>query len=298
MENKGLLLVTGTAVISGFSIFLNKYAVSGMDSSVFTFSKNLVVAILLISILAMFSGNSWRNISLKEWCLLAVIGLIGGSIPFLLFFRGLQLVSGSMGAFLHKTLFIFVAVFAVILLKEKVSRGFFAAGIALLAGNFLLLKMNGLSFGLGEMMVLAATFLWAAENTLSKHVLKRLDGTVVAAGRMGFGALFLLAFLIATDKTHLLFSLDRSQILWILITSFLLLGYVLLWYNGLKLVDVSKATTILLIGSPITTLLSFALSSAAISPAEAFGMILILGGVFLAVYSEGVFVGAKRLFRS
>ena len=55
MENKkGLLLVFLTAVISGFSIFINSYGVKGFDSSVFTFSKNIVVALFLFSIIIFF----------------------------------------------------------------------------------------------------------------------------------------------------------------------------------------------------------------------------------------------------
>ncbi len=297
MNNKGIILVAATAIISGFSIFLNKYAVTGIDSSVFTFSKNILVAVLLIALILFFSRDSWRSLSKKDWGMLALIGLIGGSIPFLLFFRGLQMVSGNMGAFIHKTMFVFVVVLAAFFLKEKISRGFLVAGIALLLGNFLLLKMNNLSFGFGEFLILSAALFWAVENTISKAVLKNLDGTVVAAGRMGFGSLFLLAFLFATDKTPLLLSLDQGQILWILIASILLFAYVITWYNGLKLVDVSFATTVLLIGAPVTTLLSFAFSSYPVSPAEAFGMILIGFGVFLAAYSQGVLIGAKRLFR-
>ncbi len=298
MDKRGVFLVSATAVISGFSIFLNKYAVNGIDSSVFAFSKNILVAVFLIAFLLLFSQSSWKSLSRKDWLSLALIGLIGGSIPFLLFFRGLQLISGSTGAFIHKTMFIFVIIFAAFFLKEKFSKGFFIAGVMLLAGNFFLLKMNNFTFGIGEFLVLAATFLWAAENTISKAALKNLEGNVVAAGRMGFGALFLLAFLILSDKAPLILSVTSSQLLWILITSGLLLAYVVMWYNGLKLVSVSLATTILLIGSPITTLLSFAFSSAIVTPFEAVGMILIASGVILAAYSQGVFDGVRRLFRS
>ena len=45
---------------------------------------------------------------------------------------------------------------------------------------------------------------------------------------------------------------------WVLFTAALLLGYVLTWYVGLKQVPVTVATCILLLGSPITTLLQLA----------------------------------------
>ncbi|PIN68017.1 hypothetical protein COV94_06270, partial [Candidatus Woesearchaeota archaeon CG11_big_fil_rev_8_21_14_0_20_57_5] len=49
--DKGIRLILFTALVSGFSIFLNSWAVKGFDSSVFTFSKNLLVALLLSAVL-------------------------------------------------------------------------------------------------------------------------------------------------------------------------------------------------------------------------------------------------------
>ncbi|MBI4438724.1 DMT family transporter [Candidatus Woesearchaeota archaeon] len=282
MNQKGLLLVFCTSVISGFSIFLNKFAVSGIDSSVFTFAKNLLVAVALVSFLVFLKKDSFKVLSGRDWAWLAVIGLVGGSIPFLLFFRGLQLVSGPMGAFIHKTMFIYVAVLAFFMLKERIRPSFLVGGLLLLSGNFLVLKMSGLTFGQGEFLVIGATLLWALENTLSKHVLKRLDGTVVAAGRMGFGALFIFGFLFYSGKASLVGQVSLAQAGWILLTSLLLLGYVATWYNGLKLVDVSVATTVLLIGSPITTALSLVFSGSALSAYELVGTGLIVAGVVLA----------------
>ena len=43
LERKGLQLVFFTAIISGVSIFINSYGIKGIDSSVFTFSKNIIV---------------------------------------------------------------------------------------------------------------------------------------------------------------------------------------------------------------------------------------------------------------
>lgn len=300
MHKRGLLLVTSTAIISGFSIFLNKYAVSGIDSSIFTFLKNVLVAAVLISVLLLWKRKAFSSLSRKQWLLLAVVGLIGGSIPFLLYFRGLQIVSGSMGAFIHKTMFIYVAFLAAYFLKEKLRKPMFVAGIALLAGNFLLLRMNNMSFGLGEILVLTATILWAFENVLSKHLLKDMEGTAVAAGRMGFGALFILLFLLFTGKTELMFSLTKDMILWIFFTSLFLLAYLVTWYNGLKYIDVSTATNILLIGSPITTLLSFTFSSASIELSQFLGIILIVSGVLTAIYSKRLSndIGQRSILRS
>ncbi|MBU2635458.1 EamA family transporter, partial [Patescibacteria group bacterium] len=110
---KGYLLVFLTAIISGFSIFINRFGVSIINPYIFTFLKNASVAVFLLSILLLF--KDWKvlkKIKKKQWVLLILIGLIGGSIPFLLFFKGLSITTAANGAFLHKTMFIYVALLA------------------------------------------------------------------------------------------------------------------------------------------------------------------------------------------
>ncbi|NQV08490.1 DMT family transporter [Candidatus Woesearchaeota archaeon] len=278
---RGLVLIFGTAVISGFSIFLNKFGVTGIDSSVFAFMKNIIVALFLLSIIGFTTQfRTLKELTKQQWSKLVLIGLIGGSIPFLLFFKGLQLTNGISAALIHKTMFIYVAVLAVFFLKEKLNPKIFYAAILLLAGNFLLLKMKFPVFNLGDLMILAATLFWASENILSKHTLKHLSGNIVAFGRMFFGSLFILIFLAATGKS---IALTSTQLSWTAITAIFLLGYVITWYNGLKHVKVTVATSILLLGSPITTLLSFFFLDSPITVIQIFGILSISLGVYIVI---------------
>ncbi len=58
-ENKGVFFALITALISGFSVFLNKFAVSFWDnSSVFATAKNLIVAIFLVSLIILFKKSA------------------------------------------------------------------------------------------------------------------------------------------------------------------------------------------------------------------------------------------------
>jgi len=88
MNNKGYLLVLGTAIISGVSIFVNQFGVRVINSDIFTGLKNIVVAVILLCLIFWF--KEWKllaKLKIKEWLTLVLIGLVGGSIPFLLFFR-------------------------------------------------------------------------------------------------------------------------------------------------------------------------------------------------------------------
>ena len=102
---KGFLLVLLTAIISGVSIFLNSFGVKGINPFIFTGMKNFIVGMLLLSIILSFKYfNELKNLKRKDWQDLILIGFIGGSIPFLLFFKGLQLINGVQAAFVHKTM--------------------------------------------------------------------------------------------------------------------------------------------------------------------------------------------------
>lgn len=278
---KGYFLVFLTAVISGFSVFVNKFGVSVVNPFVFTGLKNLSVAILLTGLI--FILKDWRilrSLSKKQWFLLALIGLIGGSIPFLLFFKGLSLTSAAFGGFWHKTMFIYVAVFAVIFLKEKIDKKFLFGGLLLVLGNILLLKKLSFAINYGDVLIILATLFWASENIISKHILKELKGNIVAWARMFFGALFILIFLFATGQASSISSLNLAQTGWVLATSLLLFAYAISWYNGLKYIPASHATAILVLGSPITTLLSF-ISGGIIGSQEITAGLFIAAGILI-----------------
>ena len=102
---KGIKLALLAALISGFSIFINKSAMGAIAPLTFTTSKNLVVGLAICSLI-LLSGK-WRKIrDLKrhEVVKLVVVGVIGGSLPFYLFFTGLAQTSAVSAAIIQKTL--------------------------------------------------------------------------------------------------------------------------------------------------------------------------------------------------
>ncbi|OGM03228.1 hypothetical protein A3K72_01815 [Candidatus Woesearchaeota archaeon RBG_13_36_6] len=284
-SKKGLIFVLLTAIISGFSIFINKFGVTEINPYLFTWLKNTVVAIFLLSILIFFKDyKALFKLTKKQWSRLALIGLFGGSIPFLLFFKGLQLTSAASGGFIHKTMFIWVGVLALIFLKEKLNKQMFLAAILLLLGNLLLLQMNSFNIGLGEVLIFLATIFWSIETILSKNALKNLDAKTVAFGRMFFGSLFILVFLVLTGNITTIVSLNMSHVYWVLLTSVFLFFYVFTWYNGLKTISPTVATSILLLGSPITTLLNFIFLDNIVTITQVCGITLIGLGIAYAIY--------------
>ncbi|MGD0250501.1 MAG: DMT family transporter [Thermoplasmata archaeon] len=284
----GMLLVFLTAFISGISTFVNAYAVKGTNSDAFVTVRNLLVAAAFLPV-ALFVARNLRAPRLRsvDWLRLGVIGLIGGAIPFLLFFHGLEMATAAGGAvtasFAYRTLFLWATVFAVFYLRERFEwRIVLGAGL-LLGGSALLLSWNAPVWTDGTAYVLAATVLWAVEYTISKRVLRELPSTTVALGRMGFGGLFLAGYLGLTLQWGAVAGFSGPDWAWVGISAAFLAAFVGTWYVGLKRVNLSVATSALVLGFPVTWVLGVLVQGTPLTIDAALGALAIVGGVALVV---------------
>ena len=116
-------------------------------------------------------------------------------MPFVLFFSGLAMASAPSAAFIHKTLFIWVAILAVPFLGERLGVGQLGALGVLLVGQALVLPPSGVEWGRGETLIAAATVLWAVETILAKRLLGSVASPIVAAARLGIGLVVLVGYL-------------------------------------------------------------------------------------------------------
>lgn len=285
----GLLLVLLTVLISGASNFVNFYAVQGANSDAFIAVRNAAVALLLVPLvllIAVVGRRAQAKLTRTDWAKLGTIGLIGGAIPFLLFFRGLQMAGASGAAtatFGYRTLFLMAAVLGVVVLREHLSPRLALAAVLLLAGNVLLLSLTAPVWTDGTLYVLAATALWAGEYTLSKHTLRNVPSGTVALARMGFGGIFLLGYVALTGQVGSIAAMSGAQWQWMALSALLLVGFVATWYAGLKTVDLSTATAVLMLAFPITWALGFLASKSTFGLAQAAGVVAIVLGAAVAI---------------
>jgi drug/metabolite transporter (DMT)-like permease len=274
-----------TAVISGFAIFVNSYAVKEMtDAALFTTLKNGAAAFVLLGLaLAVVRPVRVRAISRRSWLGVTVVGLIGGSVPFLLFFSGLAMASAPSAAFIHKTLFIWVALLAVPFLGERLGWIQITALGGLLAGQLLISAPAGVSWGLGETMIAAATLFWAVEVVIARRLLADVPAPVLGVGRLGIGLIVLVGYLGFTGRLPLIAELTATQWAWVALTGLILAGYVGSWLAALSRAPATVVTSVLVIGALITAGLDVIVKGAAPAPLQLIGYGLIpLAAVMLA----------------
>ena len=277
-RQRGLMIAALTAVVSGVSVFLNGYGVrSWTDPTAYTTMKNLVAALLIAAAALPLLRSAPLPRSRALWGRLAVIGLLGGGIPFILFFEGLAVTNPARAAFIHKSLVIWVAILAVPLLAERLNRFHVAAVALLFAGLALLGPSGGIGWGRGESMILVATAMWAIEVILVKRILPEVDPTVAGAARLGFGAVVLAAWSVSTGGLHAMAAAGPAAWGWVAVTAGTLALFVVGWYTALAMAPATDVTAMLVPAAAITALLSVGIrGSAAPSPA---GLIAIAIGV-------------------
>lgn len=282
-RSAGIAIAFVTACISGCSIWLNGRAVRHFsDATVYTTAKNAVAGVLLL-VLAVGFGSTGRAplppIARRHWRALLTVAVIGGSIPFVLFFEGLKRSEATQAAFIQKTLVIWVALLAVPLLRERL-RWPHVVAIALLMGGqaWLAGTLGVVAFGGGEAMILGATLLWSVEIVFVKHLLDSIPPRVVAAARMALGTALLLGWLVVTGKLGDFAALSVVQWRWALLTGLLLTGYVATWFAALARAQAIDVTAVLVFGAVITAILSGAVDGAAIG----------IGGTILVALGSGL----------
>jgi drug/metabolite transporter (DMT)-like permease len=254
----GVGLAVVAALISGVSIFINGFAVKQLpDPAVYTTLKNGVAALLLLGVaVAVVPRAEVRALDRRSWGGMILVGIIGGSIPFVLFFSGLAAASAPTAAFIQKTLFVWVALLAVPLLGERLGWFPIAAMGILLAGLILVAPPVGVVWGPGETMIAAATLFWAIEVIIARRLLVRgVPSPVLGAARLGIGLVVLVGYLAVSGRLDIVAALSVTQWLWGLGTGLLLAAYVGTWFAALRRAPASIVASVLVLGAPITAVI-------------------------------------------
>ncbi len=285
---KSIVYALLTAIISGISIFYSKISLTKIDPLILTTARNFWVGALFGGI-GMFGGfrvfREIGKIEKKDKIILVLIGLIGGAMPFYLFFTGLKFTDAQTANFIHKTLFIWVLVLSVLFLKEKINLSYLIGFVLLFISNLFFAPGN-LTLGKGEVMILTATLLWSIENILAKKILRNVSSNLVSLARMGIGSILLLGAVFLTGKSNLLFTLDPKQLSVIFIGGTILFFYVFTWYRALKYAPATLATMLLTFSVIVGNLLIGSFTQIKLTQGDIYSSLLILLATCLLLFKS------------
>jgi drug/metabolite transporter (DMT)-like permease len=140
-------------------------------------------------------------------------------------------------------------------LGESLSIVHVAAVALLVVGQIALADgVGSLRAGGGETMILLATLFWAVELILVKRLVASVPSSVVAASRIGGGAVLLVAWVVATGRLDGLATLSMSQWAWLALTGTVLSVFVSVWFAAVARAQVVDVAAVLVLGAVITGL--------------------------------------------
>lgn len=270
------------AIISGVAIYVNSIGVKLFaDSTLYTALKNAVVGVALLVPLVMLARarTEYRRLTRPQWGLLLLVALIGGSVAYALDFHGLQISTAVTASVIDHTQFLFVAVFAALLLRERFGPAIWLALLVLFIGLLLGLKLNTVRWNVGAIYILAATLLFALDAIVIKYLLRSVSMLTVMVFKMSLGAVLLLAFVAASGHLGAVRHLSLEQWGFVLATGLILLAFTVTAIAGLRHASATAVSAIPAASPIITTLLVVVSRHTTVAPLTVAGLALMLVAV-------------------
>jgi drug/metabolite transporter (DMT)-like permease len=275
-----LMAVFWSGVFPAVNIVLKSM---GLFTSVFLrFSIAAVILLLLLRL----REQRLPRLSPREFVMVLVLGVLGISVYNCLFSYGLTLVEASRAALIVPTNPAFTALFAAILLKERLG-AVRATGVALsvLGALWVLARgdfqtLSSFEFGVGEAVLVACIFMWSGYTLLGRVALSTLSPLALTAYVMAFGSAPLAIFA----------WLEHSSLAGVTWQGWAALGYLVafgtvlpfLWfYEGVKTLGAARAAQFINLVPPLAVLESVLLLDESVTPGLLAGMALVAAGLYL-----------------
>lgn len=278
--NAGYFYAALNAIISGVSIYVNGLGVKVFaNPALYTTLKNTVVGLALLAPLVFFAQRraEWRQLTGKQVGLLLLLAVVGGSVPYVLFFRGLQLTTPVTSSLLNHAQFVLVAVLAALLLAERAGMLVWLALPLLFIGTTLGANLHALRWNEGAWLVIVSSILLGAGIVLAKYLLRGLSTTLVMTAKMSLGSLLLVVYVGATGQLRGVTSLTFTQWAYAFATGLILLAFTVTAFLALRSATATAATAIPAAAPIITTLcVAVAARQVDLTPVGAAGLALML----------------------
>lgn len=214
---------------------------------------------------------------------LFVMGFVGSVLPTLLFLGALKYTTPANMAILAQIEVVYSIIIARILLREKITLSQLGGTLLVVFGTLLILAKERYSPRLiGDLMVLAAPWMFQVSHVVAKKLPKQLTPSFIGSARAFY------AFLTATPIVILtlafapqLFKPGLKMIMVILVWGIGLNGLsLLLWYKAVRYMDLAKATAIILSYPVMTFILSAVLGFEKVHNYQFIGLVCSMAGAY------------------
>ena len=245
----GPWLIVAAALLWAVDAPFRKFLTTELSSTTIVFMEHLVIALLVFAFFFRYLGEL-KKLSLGDWMAVGFIGFGGSALATVLFTQSFHYLNPSVTILLQKVQPFIAILMAAVILKERLSKSFWAWAIAGVAGAYLVtfpeLKITGLSFSggsLGVLFALGAAVLWGGSTVFGRMLVKKISFQAMTAVRFLSALVFLLGMQIYFGRLSEVGSASLKDWWYVLIIA-VLAGFVSLfiYYRGLKYTKASIAT--------------------------------------------------------
>lgn len=225
-----------------------------LPAPVIVFWEHIFGLVILLPLIIM-SFKAFKKLTRKQWLAIIGVSFLSGAAGTILYTAALgqvQFIPFSVVVLLQQLNPVFAIATASLLLKERLSRRFYALTAIALGGAYLVSFPNldvNLSTGNGTVVAalfaLGAAACWGTATAFSKYALNGTSSIHITALRFAFTPLFAMIFVIFSGSTAALGSLTFEQFKYIVAITFSTgLVALLLYYFGLKRVAAARAAVL------------------------------------------------------
>ena len=214
---------------------------------------------------------------------LLMMGLLGSVIPVMLFLGALKYTTPANMAILAQVEVVYSIIMARIFLKERITLPQLGGTLLVVFGASLILAKERFSPRLvGDLMVIAAPWMFQVSHVFAKKLPKDLTPGFIAGGRAFYAFISAIPIVIGTlFFTSMIFKPGIKVGFVMLLWGIGLNGAsLLLWYKAIRNMDLAKATAIILSYPVATFILSAVLGFEKVHLYQFIGLVCSLGGAY------------------
>lgn len=286
-ENIGVAFaLLGAAMWGAFPVLVNK-GTQNIPPIMFA-AITTILAACGTFIYALLKGKLYELKNKKSYTSLIMVTFCIVIIPYTLLFIGSSKTSGINSSLLLLSEIIFTLFFTP-LMGEKTTIKKLLGAIGVFIGASLILYNGKFNLNLGDLLVILSTITYPIGNFYAKRAFNYVSPATILFVRFLLGGLFILALSLLTEPR--LNGFEPILIHWklILFTGLIILGIgKIVWYEGLKRLDISKAISLAMTFPLFSLIILISVFKETLSLFQWLGILIIAIGVYFSIKRTSV----------
>jgi drug/metabolite transporter (DMT)-like permease len=280
------LIICEVLVYALFPIVVN-YTTKIMPPILFAGLSTIMAGVALFTyILIDKQLSKLKNIQALKYILAVTLFVI--IIPSIFIFTGTSKTSGINTTILLQTEILFAFLICGIFVGEKITPQRIGGAVMVVIGAVAILYNGTFQINWGDLLIIAGTFFFPIGNIYAKKALELTTPAVILFVRSFLGGMILVFISLLSENYQVSLSgyaMDNFE--FILLNGALIYGLSrLLWYEGLKRLDISKATSLAMSYPAFSLFYSYIFLKEIPTIYQWMGFIIIFFGVFILTYKR------------